>query len=440
MFLPAQLIKKKRDGAAYSAEELRWLIKEYTAGQIPDYQMAAWLMAVFFKSLNADETSVLTEAMLHSGAVLDFSDIPNFKVDKHSTGGVGDKTSLILGPIVASFGISVPMIAGRGLGHTGGTLDKLESIPGFSTQIELDQFTKMVREQKLSFLGQTLNICPADKKLYALRDVTSTVDCFPLICASIMSKKLAEGVDGLVFDVKFGDGAFMKTKEACENLANGLVDIADRHGKKVCALLTSMDQPMGRYAGNSLEVFECLEVMRGKEYKNAQGRDLYEDTRTLSVELAAQMLLQSGRWKNLDECKKAAQDTLKNGQALKKFEEVCKLQFGSLEKLPMPTQSLQIQSPQAGFVSGFYVEELGFLGVKIGAGRSKTSDVIEPSTGIEFHVKIGDKVEPGTPVLSLHGSDLQKLKLFKEAASQCIKYSLQRPSSPDLIWKCIQRN
>ncbi|MBY0453242.1 MAG: thymidine phosphorylase, partial [Bdellovibrionaceae bacterium] len=261
-FVTAEIIKKKRNKEELSSFEIEQFIAAYTAGVIPDYQMSALLMAIYLNGMNNSETVALTRAMLHSGVTVDTSRITGFKVDKHSTGGVGDKTSLILGPVVAAAGFYVPMISGRGLGHTGGTLDKLESIPGFNTQQTLERFVEITRELGTCFIGQTQEICPADKKIYALRDVTATIESFPLICASIMSKKLAEGIDGLVLDVKFGSGAFMKTAQQAEALATALMNIAKSYDKKIVTVISSMQQPLGRFAGNAVEVFECVQIMK----------------------------------------------------------------------------------------------------------------------------------------------------------------------------------
>ena len=281
--LPAEIIKKKRNKGELTQEEIEHFILSYTRHQIPDYQMSALLMAIYLNGMTTAETVSLTRTMLHSGIVVDTSQIKGFKVDKHSTGGVGDKTSLILGPIVAAAGVYVPMISGRGLGHTGGTLDKLESIPGFNTQQTLERFVELTEKIGTCFIGQTKEICPADKKIYALRDVTATVESLPLICASIMSKKIAEGIDGLVLDVKFGTGAFMKTADQARSLANALMDIAKSYNKKVVSILSSMDQPLGRFSGNALEVFESVEIMKNKTHISASGKDLYADTRELSL-------------------------------------------------------------------------------------------------------------------------------------------------------------
>src|SRR5215468_2943887 len=304
------LIRKKRDSGELSREEIDFLVSGYTRGEIPDYQMAAWLMAVWIRGMNRAELTALTEVMLHSGEVLDHSNIPGKKVDKHSTGGVGDKTSLILAPIVAAGGLTVPMISGRGLGHTGGTLDKLEAISGFNVNLSLAEFRRVLRECGMSLIGQTAEIAPADKKIYALRDVTSTVENIGLICASIMSKKLAEGIDALVLDVKTGSGAFMEREEDAMKLAEVMVDTARRMGKKAVALLTDMNQPLGRMAGHSNEVIEAVDVLRGEGP---------EDLRELSIELSAWMFLLGERTRSVEEGRRLAEDMVASGRALEKF-------------------------------------------------------------------------------------------------------------------------
>src|SRR6202007_3159479 len=306
------LIRKKRDSGEHSRKEINFLISGYTRGEIPDYQMSAWLMAAWIRGLDRSELASLTEAMLYSGEVVNLSDLPGKKVDKHSTGGVGDKTSLILAPIVAAGGVNVPMISGRGLGHTGGTLDKLESIPGFNTSLSLKEFRRVLGECGMGLIGQTAEIAPADKKIYALRDATSTVENIGLICASIMSKKLAEGIDALVLDVKTGSGAFMSKEQDAIALAEVMVDTAKRMGKKVVALITSMDQPLGRAAGHSNEVIECLEVLNGRGPA---------DLRDLSVELSAWMFLLGERTRTIEEGRRLAETMIATGQAKEKFRE-----------------------------------------------------------------------------------------------------------------------
>lgn len=436
-FLPAEIIKIKRNGGTLSFEEINEFILGYARGQIPDYQMSALLMAIFFRGMNTEETLSLTKAMLHSGEVVDFSSIKEFKVDKHSTGGVGDKTSLILGPIVAAAGIPVPMISGRGLGHTGGTLDKLEAIPGFNTQKSLTDFVELVRKHKICFIGQTKEICPADKKIYALRDVTATVESLPLICASIMSKKLAEGIDGLVLDVKYGSGAFMKTPALAEELALNLMAITKGYGKKVTALLTNMDQPLGRFAGNSLEVDECVAIMKNEKFIGPAGYDLYEDTRELSLRLSAHMLLLAGVGKHEEESYKIAKDILESGKAMAKFEELCGIHNGNLAALPKPKHAVTVTSDKPGWVGSFHTESIGVAGILIKAGRAQTTDIIAPTAGIEFHVKVGDEVKAGDALFTLHGDDKDLLQSALPLLRSAITISLQKVAKPSLILKTL---
>lgn len=435
--LPAEVIKKKRNGGSLTEEEIFSFINSYTAGEIPDYQMSALLMAIYFQGMSDTETLALTKAMLHSGITIDFQKIPGFKVDKHSTGGVGDKTSLILGPIVAAVGLSVPMISGRGLGHTGGTLDKLESIPGFNTQLSIDQFVQAIDRHRICFIGQTQEICPADKKIYALRDVTATVESLPLICASIMSKKLAEGVDGLVLDVKFGSGAFMKDPESSEKLARNLMAIAQGYGKKVAALITNMDQPLGRYAGNSLEVEECVAILKNQDHKGIHGKDLYEDTRELSLQLSAYMLWLGGSTKTVDDAYHLAKVALGSGRAYDKFEELCRIHSGLLSQLPKPRFHHEVIATEEGFIESMNTEAIGVVGIQIKAGRAKTSDVIEPTAGIEFHSKVGDRVEKGQPLFTLHGADLSLLKNAEKALRSSVKLSEAPVEPKPLILKTL---
>ncbi|KHD87990.1 MAG: pyrimidine-nucleoside phosphorylase [Bdellovibrio sp. ArHS] len=436
-FLPAEIIKAKRNGRELSFEEINEFILGYARGQIPDYQMSALLMATFFKGMTTEETLSLTKAMLHSGEVVDFSSVPGFKVDKHSTGGVGDKTSLILGPIVAAAGVPVPMISGRGLGHTGGTLDKLESIPGFNTQKSLPEFVELVRKHAICFIGQTKEICPADKKIYALRDVTATVESLPLICASIMSKKLAEGIDGLVLDVKYGSGAFMKTPALAEELALNLMAIAKGYGKKVTSLLTNMDQPLGRFAGNSLEVEECVAIMKNEKFVGPGGYDLYEDTRELSLQLSAHMLLLAGVGRTVEESYKIATDILTSGKAMAKFEELCVIHGGNLKALPKPKFTIVITAEKAGYVHGFHTESIGIAGIIIKAGRAQTTDIIAPTAGIEFHVKVGDEVKMDDAVFTLHGDDKDLLQSAVPLLKSAINISLPKITKPSLILKTL---
>lgn len=436
-FLPAEIIKKKRNREALTAEEIEQFIQQYAQGILPDYQMSALLMAIYFNGMSEAETLSLTKSMLHSGVVVDLKNIPQFKVDKHSTGGVGDKTSLILGPIVAAAGVAVPMISGRGLGHTGGTLDKLESIPGFNTQKSLEEFKQLVEKHLICFIGQTKEICPADKKIYALRDVTATIESLPLICASIMSKKLAEGIDGLVLDVKYGSGAFMKSSEQAIELAQNLMKIAEGYGKKVTALITNMNQPLGAYAGNALEVQECVEIMQGKTKVNHLGNDLYEDTRELSLWLSAHMLLLSGKKSTIDECYQLAKEILDSGKAFEKFKELCLIHGGDLSKLPQPSQKKIMTAEQNGFLTEMNTEKIGIAGILIQAGRAVVNDVINPVSGIEFHIKIGDPVQVGQPIFTVYGSKEQDLQPAIQMLESSYQVQKSQVKKTELIFKTI---
>lgn len=435
--LATEIIKKKRQKLELSREEIEFFILGYTKNDIPDYQMSALLMAIFLNGMTNDETVALTRTMLHSGVVVDTSSIKGFKVDKHSTGGVGDKTSLILGPIVAAAGLYVPMISGRGLGHTGGTLDKLESIPGFNIQQSLSHFVELTEKIGTCFIGQTQEICPADKKIYALRDVTATVESLPLICASIMSKKLAEGIDGLVLDVKYGSGAFMKTSAQARELALALMKIGQSYNKQVVSLITSMEQPLGRFAGNAYEVFECVEIMKNNKHISAAGHDLYADTRELSLQLSAHMIHLSGKTSSLNEAYKKAVHILESGAALKKFEEMCSVQSGHLTELKLATKSHAVLAPQAGYLTHFNVEKIGLAGIVLRAGRMKTSDVIHPSASIEFHVKIGDQVKTGDPVFTIHGDESELFASAEKMLLTSFEISLQKTPEHVLIKEVV---
>jgi len=392
------LIRKKRDSGEHSRDEIDFLIAGYTRGDIPDYQMSAWLMAAWLRGLSSSELAALTEAMLYSGEVLDFSDLPGKKVDKHSTGGIGDKTSLILAPIVAAGGLTVPMISGRGLGHTGGTLDKLEAIPGFNVNLSLEQFRRVLRECGMGLIGQTKEIAPADKKIYALRDATSTVENIGLICGSIMSKKLAEGIDALVLDVKVGSGAFMKREEDAINLAQVMIETGKRMGKKVVALITDMDQPLGRAAGHANEVVECIEVLSG------QGP---ADLRELSLELSAWMFYLGDRTPSVEAGRHLAEKMIASGQAKEKFKQGIRLQGGDDRVIDEPDRlvtgrsRVDVTSPASGYVSGTNCERFGIALAMLGGGREKKEDTIDHAVGLQFHKRIGDRVEKGEPLATI---------------------------------------
>jgi pyrimidine-nucleoside phosphorylase len=421
------LIRRKRDAAELLPEEIRYLIDGYTRGDIPDYQMSAWLMAVFLRGLNGAETAALTEAMLYSGKVLDFSDVPGRKVDKHSTGGVGDKTSLIIAPIVAAAGgVRVPMISGRGLGHTGGTLDKLESIPGFSVNLSLEEFRRALETVGCALIGQTAEIAPADKKMYALRDVTGTVENRSLICASIMSKKLAEGIDALVLDVKVGSGAFLKTEADATLLAELMVETGRRMGKQVVALQTDMDQPLGRMAGNAMEVRESIEVLSG-----AGPRDLRE----LCLVLAAWMLFLGQRVKSVEEGKGVAAELIASGRALEKFREIVRQQGGDArviddpKLLPRAAHTLDAVAAADGYIGATQCEQLGVVVVVLGGGREKKEDSIDPAVGLVFHKRNGDAVRRGEPLCTLHYNSDARLEEARRLVETAYVISPRPPAA-----------
>lgn len=425
----ADLIRKKRDCGELSRDEINFLVSGYTRGEIPDYQMAAWLMAVWIRGLDRAETASLTEVMLYSGEVLTHSEIPGKKVDKHSTGGVGDKTSLILAPVVAAGGLTVPMISGRGLGHTGGTLDKLEAIPGFNVNLSLVEFRRVLRECGMGLIGQTAEIAPADEKIYALRDVTSTVENVGLICASIMSKKLAEGIDALVLDVKTGSGAFMKKEEDSVELAEVMVETGKRMGKKVVALITDMDQPLGRLAGHSYEVLESVEVLRGRGPK---------DLKDLSLELSAWMFFLGERTKSVEEGRRLAETMVATGQALEKFRQGIRLQGGDErivdepERLPQARLHAHVVSSAAGYVNVTNCEQLGTALAMLGGGREKKEDKIDHAIGLEFHKRIGDRVKEGEKLVTIHYNSDAKLAEAKTliANSYVVNESALRENRP----------
>ena len=427
-FIPAELIKKKRRGENHTDEELAFLVNEFTKGTIPEYQMSAWLMAVCFQGMEDREIASFTRSMRDSGKVLDFSKLGRPVIDKHSTGGVGDKTSLIVGPLAAAAGVSVASIAGRGLGHSGGTLDKLESIPGFSVQVTLEKFQELVAEYNLALVGQTNDVCPADKKLYALRDVTGTVDSLPLICGSIMSKKLAEGLSGLVLDVKFGSGAFMKTFEEAKQLALQLKSIGEHNGVKVVALLTNMNQPLGRAVGNSLEVEECLAIMRGEREPH------FEDTRQLCLELAAWMIHLGGKASDIVMARQLAEELLVAGKALHEFTELCRRQGApSIGPLAKATIIEEVVAPKSGYIFAMNTEAIGVSSLLLGAGRFSADDQIDMAAGIECMKKIGDPVQAGECLFRLHANDKNRLTETKTKLLESVEISSNVPPPQELV-------
>jgi pyrimidine-nucleoside phosphorylase len=420
------LIRKKRDAGEHTREEINFLISAYTRGEVPDYQMAAWLMAAWIRALSRSETAALTEAMLHSGEVLDLSDLPGKKVDKHSTGGVGDKTSLILAPIVAAGGLTVPMISGRGLGHTGGTLDKLESIPGFNTNLSLHEFRRVLGECGMGLIGQTAEIAPADKKIYALRDATSTVENTGLICASIMSKKLAEGLDALVLDVKTGSGAFMKREEDAVRLAEVMVETGWGMGKKMVALITDMDQPLGRAAGHANEIIECIDVLNGEGPA---------DLRELSVELSAWMFYLGEKTNSVAEGRKLAEDLIGNGAARDKLKDNIRLQGGDQRViddpalLPTATSQDVVTTTARGYLESTNCERLGIALAILGGGRETKEDRIDHAVGLIFHKRIGDPVEKGEPLVTIHYNSGAKLAEAKRLIGESFLISEERSTA-----------
>ena len=401
------LIRRKRDGGRLSDDEIRWLVRGIASGEVADYQWSALLMAVVWRGMDAGETAALTEAMLRSGVVVDLSDVPGPKVDKHSTGGVGDKTSLILAPIAAACGVVVPMVSGRGLGHTGGTLDKLESIPGFNVRLPLDRYREVLRRCGLVLVGQTDEIAPADRTLYALRDATATVESIPLITASILSKKLAEGIDGLVLDVKFGDGAFMSTIDDARALADSMCSIGTRLGKNMVALLTRMDEPLGLAIGNAVEVAESIACLRGEGPPDLVG---------LSVELAAEMVSMAGLVDTIEAARDRCRGAIADGSALERFRLLIEAQEGDPRvvddpgRLPAAPIELEIRAPRAGFVRRVSARRVGEAAMALGAGRARVDSVIDPAAGVMLHKKVGDRVEEGEPLCNALGRDLGAIR------------------------------
>ena len=428
------LIQRKRDGEELAPEEIEFLVEGYTNGDIPDYQMSSFLMAVFFSGMSDREVSRLTECMLRSGDTVDLSSIPGVKVDKHSTGGVGDKTSLIVAPLAAAAGVVVPMMSGRALGHTGGTLDKLESIPGFRTSLTAEEFEKQLSELGLCFIGQTDRLAPADRKLYALRDVTATVESIPLISSSIMSKKLAEGVDALVLDVKVGSGAFMKKQVDARRLAQMMVGIGRRMDKRVQALITDMSQPLGYAVGNALEVMEASQTLQ-----NAGPTDLTK----LSIELAARMIYLGKKAASLEEARHIAEEKLEDGSGYKKLKQVVAAQGGNpqaldkFELLPNATGMREVASPRGGYVSSIDAQDIGSASNMIGAGRDKKEDAIDPAVGIILEVKAGEKVDAGSVLCRLYYTKEDRVEEAAEMVEDAFRISAQKPEERELILEVV---
>ncbi|MDO4965483.1 MAG: pyrimidine-nucleoside phosphorylase [Lachnospiraceae bacterium] len=433
--LMVDLIKKKRDGQELSTEEINFIIEGYVKGEIPDYQVSALMMAIFYQGMNDRETVDLTMAMMNSGDVLDLSKIEGVKVDKHSTGGVGDKTSLVLTPMVASLGIPVAKMSGRGLGHTGGTIDKLESFEGFSTSISTDKFFENVNNNKISIMGQTANLAPADKLLYALRDVTATVDNMSLIASSIMSKKLAAGADAIVLDVKSGSGAFMKNDTDAKALAEKMVSIGNMAGRKTRAVISDMDQPLGFAVGNALEVVEAINTLKG------QGPD---DLLELCLTLGSQMVILAGLCDDEDTARKMLLETIESGKALDKLATFIESQGGNkedvynTENLFRATICYELLSETDGYVKGIECEEVGMASLLLGGGRRSKTDEIDLWTGIILNKKVGDKVEKGECIAKLYANDNAKLEQAKTRLFDAYSFSSDPVNKNVLIKEIIK--
>lgn len=427
---PVEVIRKKRDGGELTRGEMHAFISGYVRDEIPDYQMAAFLMAVFFKGMTVEERAAFTDVMLHSGVVVDLSSIPGVKVDKHSTGGVGDKVSLILAPMVAACGVPVPMISGRGLGHTGGTLDKLESIPGFRTNLDIEEYQRVIAETGLVLIGQTNDIAPADKRMYALRDVTATVESIPLIAGSIMSKKLAEGIDALVLDVKTGNGAFMQRHEDAVALAEALVSIGNSMGKTTVGFITDMNQPLGYMIGNWLEVVESVECLKGKEVP---------DLMRVTYLLGGAMLWLGKKASSVQEGEQMCRQAIASGRAYDKFRQLVKRQGGDPtflddpDRYPRSRHVVEVVSTESGYVAGYDTMQIGLLAIALGAGRTRVDDVIDPKAGIVITKKIGDRVEKGELIATVYTDRADVLEQARQRLLSCIHVGAAKPASPPLV-------
>jgi len=424
---PVELIRKKRQGEPLTEEEIHFFFSSYHAGKIPDYQVSAMLMAIFFRSLSKSEMHALCKTMIESGKVVNLSAIRAPKVDKHSTGGVGDKTSLILAPIVASLGVAVPMISGRALGHTGGTLDKLESIPQFNVNLSEQKFIRLLQTHYCALIGQTKELAPLDKLLYALRDVTATVESIPLIASSIMSKKIASGLDSLVLDVKTGKGAFMQTYSQSKELAKTLVQLGESYGKKVRAFITDMNEPMGYAVGNWLEVKECMECLQGRNDA------LVKDTLEVSLTLAGAMLLLAKKVKSLKEGIDLAKAQLQTGKAFQKFLDVAKAQgadtapLKDFSKYPTSKLTEQLTARKDGYISAIDALEIGLAAITLGAGRMKKEDSIDPKAGILFRKKVGDKVKKGDVIAEIFTDNKKAIAPVCTRIDKAIQVSARKP-------------
>jgi pyrimidine-nucleoside phosphorylase len=427
---PVEFIRRKRDGLEHRPEEVKAFVQQLVAGDVTDYQASAWLMAAFLNGLSRRETLALTEAMLHSGDVLALPSVKRARVDKHSTGGVGDKISLCLAPLVAACGVAVPMISGRGLGHTGGTLDKLEAIPGFRVDLPAKRFERIVKDVGACMIGQTERLAPADRKLYALRDVTATVECIPLIVASILSKKLAEGIDGLVLDVKCGPGAFMPDLASARELARALVSVGKSAGKRVSALITDMSAPIGLTIGNALETREAIEVLHGAGPP---------DTRRLTLELGAEMLLLGRRSKTREAALGLLERALADGSALATFERMVKAQGGDARvvrdptRLPQSPLQVGLRAPRSGYVQDIDARALGLLAIELGAGRTRADQAIDPAAGFELLAPVGTRVARGAELIRVHAKSRAALSKVEARVLAAFTLSSDEPRPRRLL-------
>ncbi|PTF89832.1 pyrimidine-nucleoside phosphorylase [Staphylococcus chromogenes] len=426
------MISKKRDGHALSSEEIKFIIDGYTKGEIPDYQMSSLAMAIYFQDMTDEERAALTMAMVESGDQIDLSNIEGIKVDKHSTGGVGDTTTLVLAPLVAALGIPVAKMSGRGLGHTGGTIDKLESVEGFHVEISEDEFIQLVNEAKIAVIGQTGNLTPADKKIYALRDVTGTVNSIPLIASSIMSKKIAAGADAIVLDVKTGKGAFMQTVDDAEALAHAMVKIGNQVGRQTMAIISDMNQPLGRAIGNALELKEAIDTLKGEGP---------EDLTELVLTLGAQMVVLAQKAETLEDARAQLQSVINNGAAVEKFKTFLSNQGGDASvvddpsKLPTSKYTFELPAKQSGVVSEMVANEIGIASMMLGAGRQTKEDDIDLAVGLVLHKKIGDKVSEGESLLTIY-SNQEDVAAVKQKLYENITIS-DSAEAPQLIYKMI---
>lgn len=439
---PVELIRRKRDGVSLNRDELTGLVRAYTKGFLPDYQMSAFLMACYFQGMSEEEMLAFTDIMLHSGIVLDLSDIPGIKVDKHSTGGVGDKVSLLLAPLVASCGVLVPMISGRGLGHTGGTLDKLESIPGFRTDLSIDEYRRVLRSVGAVLVGQTSEIAPADKKMYALRDVTATVECIPLIAGSIMSKKLAAGINALVLDIKTGHGAFMERLEQALTLATSLVAIGERAGKRTIGYVTDMSQPLGTSIGNWLEIVETVGLLRDPGHASLLSKDLVD----LTILQSGTMVWMGGKASSIEEGMDRCRASLDDGSAYRKLIEIVGAQGGNvgcidrLDAYPPAAHQLAVTATSDGWVSSIDTLELGLTGIMLGAGRQTMTDRIDPVAGMVLHRKRGDAVKSGELLAVAYASDRAMLDAASARLREAFVVGSERPADVPLVHATVTKD